>query len=151
MCVSEFVCVFMYVSMFVCEWMYEHVNMWMCLCVQPCSFTSGKCDKWSHLYTHTHHTFECISVSVSKHVHDLDWICEHVHVSEIECEYMWVCLCVPECVNVCVFVYEWMCDHTDMQVNPWAYSCVFACHCASMSECVSMVMCESVNVDVYVC
>lgn len=129
-----------------CKWIYgyvtvcvsEHahcVHMWIHLCMWLCSYASEKCDKWLCLYTHTHHTYECISVSLCMHVDVLEKTFEHVQVSIVECVSVcdcvcvWVnvqlCWCASEpmnifiCVCVSLYTYEWMREHVPMWMCLW--------------------------------
>ena len=142
-----------FVSMSTCEWMYDYVCGWkvvfgnvselmVCDCmwvwmsmliVYICEYICAsdfvhmkvKCDKWLCFYTHTHHTYECVSLCM--HVDVLEKTFEHVQVSMVECVNVcdcvcvWVnvqlCWCASEpmsifiCVSVSLYTYEWMCEH----------------------------------------
>ena len=141
MWVNAWLCLRVKSCVWECKWIYGYVTvcvsehahcvyMWIHFCMWLCSYASEKCDKWLCFYTHTHHTYECISVSLCMHVDVLEKTFEHVQVSIVECVSVcdcvcvWVnvqlCWCASEpmsifiCVSVSLYTYEWMCEHVPM-------------------------------------
>lgn len=125
-----------FVSMSTCEWMYDYVCVWkvvfgnvselmgmwlyvwvwvsmfivyICEYICACDFVhmQVKCDKWLCFYTHTHHTYECVSLCM--HVNVLEKTFEHVQVSMVECVNVCDCLCVSE--RATMLVCKWTHEH----------------------------------------
>ena len=117
MCFSVFIHMSEFVSMFTCEWMYNHVHLCQILNVYICFWVIA----WVYVYV---------------------WmliICMYMTVNECTCEFVTrftVCICalVHLCVQITVWVYtsdhvsvfEWKCKHV-MYVHDyeWMYALYF--------------------------
>lgn len=130
----------------VCEWVcdecvctsecvYMCMSVWGCLSVYECVFEW----MWASVYVHVDvDVYECVSVYVSMQVNVWEcvnvcvclWVCAcenmsmwmHVSVCECMCVFMsvWQCVCAHMwmCINVNVYVWEWVCvcGHTNDQL-----------------------------------